>query len=123
LVAAELFGVPVQVLKKRDLVRDAVKKLTNLRDGERELILHFLEDDQEERLSQADGALQSLRDIVRDLSNVSVGTGRPLVVAVRLGPDVSLSRAVEQVSKRKAPAYQPAAQQKWIQNTCAEIPG
>lgn len=116
LVAAELFGVPVQTLKKRDLVRNAIAKLTNLRDSERELILRFLENDQEERLSQADGALQSLRDVVRDLANVSVGTGRPLVVAVRLGPDVSLSRAIEQASKRKAPADQPTTQQKWIHN-------
>jgi serine/threonine protein kinase/DNA polymerase III delta prime subunit len=116
LIAAELFGAPVRNTKKREALRSAVDSMQALREGERDLIIRLLAESSEQRLSGSDEILREIRNLLRDLAVVTAGLGRGLVLAVRLGPDINLSRAIELASERNAPAHQPILQRRWIEN-------
>ncbi len=114
LLAANLFGIPVMPTAKRASVRTAIGERTNMREAERGLLLQLLEENAEERLASADGVTQAIRDVVRNLNVATAGSGRNLMLAVRLGPDQDLQRTVAQSSEKKAPSDNPALQQRWI---------
>jgi serine/threonine protein kinase len=115
LIAAELFGARVNSIRKRDTVRAEVDQLQALRDSERSLISRLIAENNEQRLAGADEVLQETRNILRDLAVATAGLGRSLVLAVRLGTDLNLSRAIDVTSERKAPQDQPLLQRQWIE--------
>lgn len=115
LLAAELFGVPVGRIKKQSAVVKEIQNHRHLNQSEKELLLRLVEENQELRLANADNVTPMIRDVIRELSTTTIGAGRPLVVALRLGVGVGLSRAVEKASKGKAPSSDPALQKKWIE--------
>lgn len=114
LVAAELLGAPVRASKSRLVARSAVERLGILRNRERELILALLEEDEQERLLNGDAVLQAIRNIIRELGVATTGAGRELVLAVRLTPELDLSRIIQTVSQGTAPANDPVKQRDWI---------
>ena len=114
LLAAELLGAPIRALKTREGVRKAVAGLLNLREAERELVLRLLEEHASQRLALDDQVVQEIGHLVRDLGAVTSGPARSIVLAVRLGKDSNLSRAVQAASGQKATADMPAAQRDWI---------
>jgi hypothetical protein len=114
LVAAELLGAPVVALKSREGVRKTVSALSNLRDAERALVLRLLDEQSESRLASGEEVIDEIGQLVRDLGAVIAGPARSVVLAVRLGRDSALSRAVQQASVQKATADLPAAQRQWI---------
>jgi serine/threonine protein kinase len=116
LVAAELFGAPVRVSKSRVIARSAVERLSTLRSRERELILSLLEENEQERLSNSDSITQAIRNIIRELSIATTGSGRELVIAIRLSPELDLQRVVQTVSQGSAPANDPTVQRDWIKH-------
>ena len=101
LLAAEIFGVAVHALRKRDLVRSAVQKLGQLRDFERQAILHFIAENPDDRIASAEAAVQYLRNIIRELNVATAGLGRSLVLAVRFSPNLDISKTIEGSSKGK----------------------
>jgi len=115
LTASELLGADPKNARKRPAIRAAVQRLTNLRDGERSLLLSLLEEDSEHRLSTAEAIVQAIQDIIRDLNSASITTTRDLVLAIRVGPDSEFSRAIERASQGAAKASEPAAQRIWVQ--------
>lgn len=115
IIAAELFGATVRKVRKRDTVRAAVRGLGNLRDSEREIILELLEDDPELRLASSQSVIQGIRGIIRDLNAVTSSLGRSLVLAFRIEPGGSLSRAIEGASAKRAPSSDVIAQRDWLQ--------
>jgi hypothetical protein len=114
LVAAELLGAPVVALKNREGLRKTVSALSNLRDAERALVLRLLEEQSERRLASGEQVIDEIGQLVRDLGAVTAGLARSVVLAVRLGRDSALSRAVQQASGQNATADLPAAQRQWI---------
>ncbi len=114
LITAELFGAPLKSTKKRAALRALVDNLSNLRETERDFIRRLLEENQEQRLVDAEEIEQLLRQIIRDLSTVTTSSGRDLLVAVRLGSDLDISRTIEVVSEGQASARDPVAQRDWI---------
>jgi hypothetical protein len=104
----------VQGHKKSSALQALVNNLTNLRDSERDFIHRLLEENQEQRLVDAEEIEQLLRYIVRDLSTITTASWRDLVVAVRLGSDLDIARTIETVSEGKAGAHDPIAQRDWI---------
>jgi len=115
LIAAELFGGTVRRVRKRDAVRDSVRRLGNLRDSEREFILELLEDEPDVRLASSQAVTEGIRAIVRDLNAVNASMSRPLVLAFRIEPGGSLSQAIERASGGTAKAGDPIGQRDWIQ--------
>src|SRR5262249_48940667 len=116
LLAAEIFGVHVERLKTREAVRSAVKNLAQLRESERQAILHFLAEVPEERVASAEAATLYLRNITRDLSIATSGAGRNLVLAIRIGSTGQMTQAISDASKGKAPTHDPASQRRWIEH-------
>ncbi|WP_035710261.1 AAA domain-containing protein [Bradyrhizobium genomosp. I (2014)] len=114
LIAAELFGVPLKSTKKRAALRGLLSNLTNLRERERDFIGSLLEDNQEQRLVDAEEIEQLLRQIIRDLSSVTTSSGRSLVLAIRLSSGLDIARTIEVVSEGVASAHDPIAQRDWI---------
>lgn len=114
LITAELFGAPLKSTKKRSALPAMIDGLTNLREGERNFIRRLLDEDQEQRLADAEEIDQLLRYIIRDLGTVTTSSARDLVVAVRLGSDRDIARTIEIVSEGKARAQDPVAQRDWI---------
>ena len=115
LLAAEVFGVPVRNLRNIDGVRTAVKRLHQLREGERESILQFLAHSPEERISSAEAATLLIRNIARELSSAAAGGSRNMIVAFRLGAGLEISRTIDFVSKGEARVDDPAKQLQWIE--------
>jgi serine/threonine protein kinase len=115
LITAELFGVTVRGVKKREIVRGAVERANNLRDGEKEFILELLEDDPELRVASGQAVTERIRAIVRDLNAVTANPSRALVLAFRIEPGASLSQAIERASTGTAKASDPIAQRDWLQ--------
>jgi serine/threonine protein kinase len=114
LTAAELFGVPLKSIKKRSALQAIVDNLTNLRESERTFIRRLLDDNQEQRLVDAEEIEQLLRHIIRDLITITTSFARDLVVAVRLGSDRDIAKTIEIVSEGKASSHDPIAQRDWI---------
>lgn len=115
LIAAEIFGAPVTAYRKRDAVREAVQRLSFLRDAEAELILSLLEDDPELRIASGQAVTQAIRGVIHDLAVVGASAGRPLVLAFRLEPGGSLAQMIEKTSRGAARASDPIAQRDWLQ--------
>lgn len=116
LLAVELLGVPLSNLRRLDGVRSSVAGLHTIRETERKLLLRLLHDNPEERVSDAQSFLLEIRDLVRSLTSVTAGHARNLILAIRLGPSVSLSRHIELASGRQAAAVNPLAQRDWVAN-------
>ncbi|HEY4940036.1 MAG TPA: AAA domain-containing protein [Rhizomicrobium sp.] len=114
LLAAELFGVALGRLKKAETVRNSVEQLPNLRESERQLILNFLAEHREHRLVEAGAATQALRNVLQELSVASTGLGKPLVLAMRLGHDISMTRAIAAASAGSAPVASMEKQRSWV---------
>lgn len=114
LTVAELFGVPLKNTKKRAALPALIGNLTNLREAERDVIRRLLEENQEQRLVDAEEIEQLLRQIIRDLAAVTSSSGRDLLIAVRLSSDLDIARTIEVVSEGKASAHDPVAQRDWI---------
>jgi hypothetical protein len=115
LLAAEVLSISVSTYKKRESVRAAIQNLSFLREGEREALLHFLQEDLEERVGSGEAATQYLRNIVRELDTVTTAVSRRLILAIRLG-DRDISRTIQKVSEQQAKVSDPATQLAWIQN-------
>lgn len=115
LLAAEVLGVSIATYKKRDTVRSAIRSMSQLREGEKAALLHFLEEDAEQRVGSGEAATQYVRNIVRELSSTATGATRSLILAVRLG-DRDISRTIQDVSNKRASANDPQAQLQWIQH-------
>ena len=114
LIAAELFGAPIKNIRKRSALPALVANLTNLREAEREIVRRLLEENQEQRLVDAEEIEQLLRQVIRDLGTVTSSAGRDLLVAMRLGSDLDIARTIEVVSEGRARAHDPIAQRDWI---------
>lgn len=114
LVAAELFGIQVAQLRSRESVRVAVSSSTTLRESERTLLLQLLWEDPDERLANGDSVNQAIREIVRELGVVATATGRPLVLALRLGSNQDFTSAIARASKGEAPISDAAKQRDWV---------
>jgi hypothetical protein len=116
LVAAELFGAPVQHSRKREVVRDAIRNSPYLRETERTFITGLLEEDPELRLSNGEAIVQTLSNIIRELSVVVVASNRPLTFAIRISEDSALARTIEKASSSSARSGDPEAQRRWVQD-------
>ncbi len=116
MVAAELLGAPLSALRNREGLRNAVSALSNLRDAERALVLHLLDEQPERRPASGEQVVNEIDQLVRDLGAVTAGPARSVVLAVRLGQDSALSRAVQQASEQRATADLPAGQRQWIEH-------
>lgn len=116
LLVAEVFGINVSQFGTREAVRSAVENLAQLRRGERDAILHFLQENPEQRVSSGEAATQYLRNILTELNTATTGAGRNLIFAVRLGTNLDISRAIAMASKSKAPAHDPISQRNWIEH-------
>lgn len=114
LTAAEVFGVSVSQLRKRESVRSAVSGANFLRESERSLLLQLLSEDPDERLSNGEAVNQAIREIIRELGSVAIAAGRPLVLALRIGSNQDFTSAVARASKGAAPVGDPAAQANWV---------
>lgn len=114
LVAAALFGAPLNNTKKRSALQGMVTNLGNLRESERTLIARLLDENPEERLVEPEEIEELIQQIIRDLGSVTTSLSRDLVMAVRLGTDIEFARTIEVVSGGKAKANDPVAQRDWI---------
>ena len=115
LLAAEIFGVPLRNLKKRAAVVDSLLKLQPLRERERALIRHLLMEDQRHRLVDGDEICNQIRGLITELNVTSTAINRNLILAVRLGPDVRLSKAIAEASERRASADRVDEQKRWME--------
>ena len=114
LTAAELFGVPVNTTRTRTAIQPLVRGLGHLREAEKDFIWRLLDQDQEQRLVDAEEIDDLLRKIVRDLGATVTGSGRDLVMAVRLGPNHELSKVIEVASEGRANVNDAIDQRNWI---------
>jgi hypothetical protein len=115
LLAAEILGAPVRHSKNAEGIRAAISKSSQMREGERDALLHFLADNPDERISSAEAATLLIRNITRELNTATAGGSRNLIVAVRLGHGVEMSKTIEIVSNGEAPASDPIKQRQWME--------
>jgi hypothetical protein len=71
--------------------------------------LRISAEDPEQRLFAGEEVLAEIRNIVRDLNTATAGSGRELILAVRLDPESDFCRTIERVSSGNAPARDPDA--------------
>jgi len=116
IMAAELFGIELKNFKKRFPLRSAIDRLTHLNQSEKSTILQLIEENPEQRLCDDQAVLQTLRNILRDLTISAANAGRSIVLAVRLSSDTDLSKQVEIASLGLARADDPLRQQAWIES-------
>jgi len=116
LLAAEVFGAPVRNSRNVEGVRVAIRALSQLREAERDVLLQFLAENPEDRIASGEAATTLIRNIVRDLNAAASGAGRNLIVAVRLGAAVEMSRTIAAVSHGTAPIDDPIKQRQWIEH-------
>lgn len=114
MLAAELFGAPVRASFDRAAFRSAIKKLSTIRSKEKDLILGLIEEDPQTRHSNGEAILQAIRDIARDLSAASAGSGRKLVLALRLSD--ALRQTIQKVSQQTASAADLLKQRDWVKH-------
>ncbi|HYH70083.1 MAG TPA: AAA domain-containing protein [Methyloceanibacter sp.] len=114
-LAAQLFGVDIKLHRKRESLRLSVDRLNALNRGEREFILQLLAESAEDRLCDDKTVLQTIRNVISELSVSSAASGRSLVLAVRIVEGGNLAQAVEVASKGEAGPDRPLAQRAWIE--------
>jgi hypothetical protein len=116
LLAAELFGVSLDALKKRDAICELIQKHSYLRTSERTVLLQLLADKSDERLATGREVVQTIGNIVQDLSAVTGGAGRSLILGVRLGRDQDVSRAIYTASRGAIGLDDAPAQKKFVED-------
>lgn len=116
LLVAQTLGANVGSVVKRDLARKTVRSLTNLREKEKAVILQLLEESPDERLATSEAVTQLLRNIVNDLNVTTAISGRDLVLAVRLAPELELQDTIQRTSGGTAPITDHLKQIQWIKS-------
>jgi DNA polymerase III delta prime subunit len=114
MLAAELLGAPVKASFDREALRSAIKKLSTIRSKEKDLILGLIEEDPQTRHSNGEAILQAVRDITRDLSAASAGSGRKLVLALRISD--ALRQTIQKISQQSANATDLLKQRDWVKH-------
>jgi serine/threonine protein kinase/DNA polymerase III delta prime subunit len=114
MLAAELVGAPVKASFDRATLRAAIKKLSTIRSKEKDLILGLIEEDPQTRHSNGEAILQVVRDITRDLSAATAGSGRKLVLALRISD--ALRQTIQKVSQQSAVAADLLKQREWVRH-------
>lgn len=113
-LAAELLGAPVRASFDRAALRSGIKKLSTIRSKEKDLILGLIEEDPQTRHSNGEAILQAVRDITRDLSAASAGSGRKLVLALRISD--AFRQTIQKISQQTTGATDLLGQRDWVKH-------